>query len=109
MTRENMRRRRLDHVIDYVYSRSEAETQAEHELRTITLRLLAHLKRDEFDGTNALDMATAYSGLGRSFNEWRQNTRDRIAARTWEVGRLNVNPQISQRKQSLLPLKIRVG
>jgi hypothetical protein len=81
----------LERVIEYLYREIEPASQAEHELKTIMLRMLSLLKSDRFvaqlNGRHPLDFAMAYASLGKSFADWRSKTLLRLSRAEWELSR----------------------
>jgi hypothetical protein len=93
-----------------------APSQEEHELGSITLRLLG-LIREGLPAT--LDLA-AFEAFGCSFNVWRQRNLGRKAAMAWELAALipDYDPSVESRsrlrrpaegKGSLYPLPEQAG
>ena len=67
-------RRKLENVIGYLYTSLDPRGGEEHELKRIVLRMLSLAKQGM---KPSLDLASAYSGLGKSFNHWRDMTAER--------------------------------
>lgn len=96
--------RRLDRVILRVWeSVQESRSQEEHELGTITLRLLGQIRTQ---GTATLDTATQ-AAFGCTFQTWRERDMGRRSAMAWELAVLipdydasNVTNILRMRKSS---------
>lgn len=85
----------LDRIIGHLYFRAQkAESRTEHELWSITLRLVSIAKRDE----PSLDQASFLS-VGRSFEGWRKGTEERAAMMAQELAMLvpDYDPQEARR------------
>ncbi len=72
----------LDRVIGHLYFQAQkAACREEHELWSITLRLIGLARRGD---PPSLDWA-AYLSVGRSFEKWRRGTQERLAMMAWEL------------------------
>ena len=97
----------LDRVIVRVHaSAQDCRTQAEHQLTTITLRLLSQIKHH---GTADLDQATQQC-FGFSFAKFREKTQERQSLVAWELAGLipDYDPEEAKRHANVVtPIEIR--
>lgn len=86
----------LDRVIGHLYYQAQrAQCRREHELWTITLRLVSLAKKD----VPSLDQA-AYMTCGRNFEGWRKGTQEREAMVAREFAALipDYDPTLDERR-----------